>query len=341
MEAPRPALAFATYGSDKDGLVCSYLFAAGDRGQAIAADEAVMWLATPGAPGAFVWLHFNVSNAAAERFMQQHLTLPESFHESLHEDSGSTRVEQAGDSLVAVLHDVLYDFDFDASHVSTVSLCVGRRMLVSARAKPLRSIDRLRESVRDGEAFRSPIELLAHLLRDQADVMVRIVRDSTSRVNSIEDALLAGRVGSSRSRLGALRRVLVRLQRLLAPEPAALFRLLSRPPAWLGEEDAQELRQAAEEFSNAVADCAALVERVKVLQEELATLIGERTGRMLFILTVVTVLALPFNVIGGLFGMNVGGIPFADDASGFWVIVVLVAAFTTAAGIWALGKRPQ
>ena len=232
-------------------------------------------------------------------------------------------------------------FAFDASHASTVSLCVERRLMVSARSKPLRSIDRLRESVRQGETFRSTAELLAHLLRDQADVMVQIVRDATGRVNSVEDSLLANRVGSSRAKLGALRRVLVRLQRLLAPEPAALFRLLSRPPAWLGEQDQQDLRQAAEEFATAVADSAALGERVKILQEELAAVINERTNRTLFVLTVVTVLALPFNVIGGLFGMNVGGIPFAESTAGFWVVVGLVAAFTAVAGLWALGKRPQ
>jgi zinc transporter len=213
--------------------------------------------------------------------------------------------------------------------------------VISARAKPLRSIDRLRASVKEGESLRSPAELLAHLLRDQAEVMVQIVRDSTRRVDAIEDKLLASQVGSSRSQLGSLRRVLVRLQRLLAPEPAALFRLLSRPPAWLGEKDQQDLRQAAEEFSAAVADSAALVERVKILQEELAALLNERTNRTLFILTVVTVLALPFNVIGGLFGMNVGGIPFAEHPGGFWLVVFLVAAFTLVAGLWGLGKRPK
>jgi zinc transporter len=172
-------------------------------------------------------------------------------------------------------------------------------------------------------------------------VMVQIVRDSTTRVNAVEDGLLANRVGSSRAKLGGLRRVLVRLQRLLAPEPAALFRLLSRPPAWLSEQDVQDLRQAAEEFSAAVADSAALVERVKILQEELAALLNERTNRTLFVLTVVTVLALPFNVIAGLFGMNVGGVPFADSSEGFWVVVALVTLFTVCAGVWALGKRPQ
>jgi zinc transporter len=330
-----------TYGSDKDGLVCAYAFEREGSGLAVDGDAAALWLASPPEGDGFLWLHFNVTNAASERFMRQHLDLPEVFHESLHEETGSTRVEQAGDRLVAVLHDVLFDFAFDASHASSVSLCVGRRFMVSVRSKPLRSIDRLRESVRRGETFRSPAELLAHLLRDQADVLARIVRDGTGRVNAVEDSLLANRVGSSRAQLGTLRRVLVRLQRLLVPEPAALFRLLSRPPGWLEEQDLQDLREAAEEFSAAVADCSALVERIKILQEELAALLNERTNRTLFVLTVVTVLALPFNVVGGLFGMNVGGIPFGDNPAGFWIIVFLVAAFTGGAALWARGKRPR
>jgi zinc transporter len=287
----------------------------------------------------FLWLHFNVSNAAAQRWLKQHTSLPAAFYESLHEATASTRVEQSENSLLAVVNDVLFDFDYDAAHVSTVSLCVQPALLVSARTKPLRSVDRLREAVRAGETFRSPIELLAHLLHLQAEVLVRIVRESTTRADLVEDDLLANRLRSSRSEIGRLRRVLVRLQRLLAPEPAALFRLLNRPPAWVGERDIQDLRESAEEFSTAVADSAALVERVKLLQEELAAVINEQNNRSLFVLTIVTVLALPFNVIGGLFGMNVGGIPFGDHPGGFWVIVSLVATFTAATALVAWRRR--
>ena len=42
-------------------------------------------------------------------------------------------------------------------------------------------------------------------------------------------------------------------------------------------------------------------------------------------LGVVTVLALPINIIAGLLGMNVGGVPLADSPHGFWVIVVIVS----------------
>ncbi len=333
----------SSYGSDEAGLICGYVFDPGGCGRSIDSKEALELLSarrgSAEANSSFLWLHFNVSNAAAERWLEQNASLPQAFHDSLHETNPSTRVEQGEGALLAVLNDVLFDFDYDAAHVSTVSLSVQPRLLVSARAKPLRTSDRLREAVRGGETFRSPVELLAHLLHLQADVLARIVRESTSRTDRIEDNLLANRLQSSRADLGRARRVLVRLQRLLAPEPAALFRLLNRPPAWLGETDVQALRESAEEFSTAIADSGVLVERVKILQEELAAVIAEQNNRSLFILTIVTVLALPFNVIGGLFGMNVGGIPFAEHPWGFWTVVTLISTFTAVAALVARRRR--
>jgi zinc transporter len=213
------------------------------------------------------------------------------------------------------------------------------RLVVSARLRPLRSMDRLRASVRGGQSLRSSAELLAHLLRDQAEVLGDIVRQSTNQVNAVEDNLLADRISISRSELGTLRRSLVRLLRLLAPEPAALFRLLSRPPEWLSEEDIGELRQSAEEFSATVVDAGALAERLKILQEELAALISERTSRTLFILTVVTVLALPINLVAGLLGMNVGGIPFAQHSQGFLLVVSVLSLVTGILAYFLIVRR--
>ncbi len=157
-------------------------------------------------------------------------------------------------------------------------------------------------------------------------MLVDIVRRSSDQVDKIEDSVLVNRVAGHRAELSGLRRSLVRLERLLAPEPAALFRLLSRPPTWISEADIVALRQAAEEFTAVVADCTALVERAKLIQEEIAAMVTEQTNRSLFVLTFVTVLLLPFNVVGGLFGMNVGGIPYGDSPHGFWTIVLFICA---------------
>ncbi len=333
-------VAIQTYGSDHSGMVCGYLFAPGAAGRAIGSAEALDWLrhADERSSPDFLWLHFTLANNATEKWLRESLSLPDEFLEALHEGSRSTRIENADDRLVAVINDVLYDFSFGASDISTMWVSVDRHLVLTARRKPLRSIDRLRASVNKATRFGSPVELLVHLLSDQGDVLVQIVRDATDKVDGIEDTLLADRLDVGRVNLGALRRVLVRLRRLLAPEPAALFRLLNHPPEWMAEDDLQELRQATEQFSTVLADMAGLLERIKLLQEEVAESVNEQNNRSLFLLTVFTVLALPINIIAGLFGMNVGGIPLAEDKQGFWVIVGIVATFTLPA-LWLVWRR--
>lgn len=367
---PTPATA------DDHGLICAYLFqpvpATGDEAggepvlRAVPIDSAgaAAWLAArraadqaadagaddafaaesgePAPPpddATFVWMHFNLTNNAAERWLAEHAELSEIFFESLRGGSHSTRIERAEQALLAVLNDVRFDFSFEPSDLATLWISLDQRLMITGRRQPLRSIDLLRVAVRDGEPMRSSAELMVHLLRHQADVLLDIVRQATNRVDEIEDRLLAGRLNHKRTRLGSLRRLLVRLQRLLVPEPAALFRLLQHPPQWMHDVDVQDLREASEEFSVVLRDMVSLQERVKLLQEEVAAQVNEENSRSLFVLTVVTVLALPINIIAGLLGMNVGGIPLADHPHGFLIIVVIVLTFTVVAGWLALRRK--
>jgi zinc transporter len=276
-----------------------------------------------GAAGSFLWLHFNLANQASVRWLRQRLALPAEFYESLEEQHNATRVEAATSAVVAVITDVTM-FGLEACEVSSMRVSVDARLFVSARHTPLSSVHRLREAVRNGEAFSSPLGLLTHLLNDQAHVLLRVVRETLTQIDAIEDQLLAGRPLASRAKLGTLRRTLVRLRRLLAPEPAALFRLLSRPASWMHPGDVELLRQAAEDLAAAVADCAAAIERVRLVQEEVGAAVTEQTNRTLFLLTVVTVVSLPMTIVPGLPGMNVGGVPL-QGGHGFWVVVATVA----------------
>lgn len=329
-----------SYGADASGLICGFRFGEDGQGQAVSAEQAVAWLNGDAATQGFVWLHFSLAHAATERWLREHISLSDVFHDALREKSRSTRVELDDDMLVAVVNDVHYNFAFEPSDISTLWLSVSPQLMVSARVQPLRSIDRLRAAVKQGRAVHSTVELLVHLMHDQCDVLVDIVRKVTARVDSLEDHLLLGRLSQQRTDLGALRRLLVRLQRLLAPEPSALFRLLQKPPGWICEADLQDLRQSTEEFSVALRDTAALEERTKLLHEEIAGRVAEENNRSLFVLTVVTVLALPINIVAGLMGMNVGGVPFAQSPHGFWIVVGIIATFGVVA-LWLAFRKQR
>lgn len=346
MPAPAPIRTSQTsqlssYGGDANGLICGFRFAPSAPIEAIDTPAAQQWLAHPQAVErtGFLWLHFNLSHAGAERWLREHAAMDESFFDALHEGSRSTRIERVLDSVFAVLNDVTYDFAFEASHVATMWISARAHLVVTARRSPLRSVDRLRAAVAAGRhAIRSAATLLDHLLREQADELVRIARQASARVDEIEDRLLAGRAHKLTAELTQLRRMSVRLQRLLAPEPSALFRMLANAPGWVQEDDRQRLRQASEEFAVVMRDIAALQERTKLLQEESAARVAEQNNRSLFTLTMVTVLALPINLISGLLGMNVGGVPWREHPAGFWIVVASIAVTTGLIARLATGR---
>ncbi|HYP69572.1 MAG TPA: CorA family divalent cation transporter, partial [Variovorax sp.] len=207
----------ANYGGDEAGLICGFLFDGQGVGQPVSSADAAEWLQGAGQAGPdavtprFAWLHFNLSQVAAERWLVRHARLSDDFFEMLHDGLFSTRIERADQALTAVINDVHFDFQLDASDISTLWISVDRRLVVTGRRHPLRSVDHLRTSVNRGESIRSTSDLLERLMRTQADVLVGIVRSVTDHIDKIEDQLLAGRLTPKRSRLGGLRRVLVRL----------------------------------------------------------------------------------------------------------------------------------
>ena len=311
------------YGGDEHGLICGFWIHPDRPTEALPTlAQAQARLSQP--DGGYLWLHLNLAHAGALPWLRRNAALAESFDEAQQQGSRSSRIERVGEHLFAVLNDVTFDFAFDVGDVSTLWMQVSEHLVLSVRRAPLRSVDRLRMAIKRGDRPRSSVALLDHLLRDQADELQRIVRQATERVDDIEDALLAGRHAGHGSEVAALRRLMVRLQRLLAPEPSALLRMLSNPPEWVAERDKQQLQQASEEFALVLRDIQALQERIRAVQDETSARVAQENNQTLYVLTMVTVLALPINLISGLFGMNVGGLPLLAHPHGVWVVVGLI-----------------
>lgn len=63
--------------------------------------------------------------------------------------------------------------------------------------------------------------------------------------------------------------------------------------------------------------------------------------KIIFTLTLITELALPINLVAGFFGMNVGGVPLANNPHGFILLVLVVTIFTCGAAWLVLRRRER
>lgn len=335
---PMPAVLGESLGADR-GLICGYRLRPNAAPQEIPTEEVAPALVQAQAGSdAVVWLHFNLSDARARRWLLDATFLPEALRELWREHDGNRRVELVEDGgLLLVVNDFSYDDASDPSEVAPLWCFASQHLLITARLHPLRSADELRLQMRSHLTASSGIEVAAQLLDIRTSRVKRLANEMTDQLDNIEDRILAGKIEQQRELLGRNRRLCARLRRQFAPERSDLNRFLHRPAGPLAEADREALQSSTDALAFALEEISELYERAKLLQEELASRLAENTGRNLYVLSIVTAVMLPMTLVTGIFGMNVGGLPGLHGDHAFWWVMLLIlasGAVTLAAFFW-------
>jgi zinc transporter len=332
----QPLPTFLSEGSNADrGLICGYQLSADFGAREVAPEKIVESLAREEVT---TWLHFNLADARARRWLLESTFLPEALREVLQDHSDSRRIEKVdGDGLLLVAGDFTYEEDSDPSEVAAIWCFSSAKLLITARVHPLKSSDDLRQRMRTGLRATSGIELLALLLDLRTARIKTLAAEMVDQLDDIEDQILAGNIELQREQLGRARRLCARLRRHFAPERSDMSRFMHRHGESFAEGDRDALQSSIDSLGLAIEEIAELYERAKLLQEELASRLAENTNRNLYALSILTAVLLPMTLVTGIFGMNVAGLPGMTGPGSFWWVMVVIfvsGAVTLALLFW-------
>jgi zinc transporter len=309
-------------GSADRGLICGYRLEEGRTPIEVAPDGVLQAFA---ADQGVAWLHFNLSDARARRWLLQASPLPQALREVLQEHDGNRRMEAVDGGVLFVISDFAYEHEPDAAETAPLWGYAAPHLLITARLHPVKSSDELRLRMRASVEARSGIELAVHLLEIRTTCIKRLASGMSVQLDDIEDEVLAGNIKEQRQQLGRARRLCARLRREFAPERSDFARFLHRDgQAALSAGDHEALAAGVESLAFALEEIAELYERAKLLQEELASRLAENTGRNLYVLSLLTAVLLPMTLVTGVFGMNVAGLPGLRDPGAFWWVMFLI-----------------
>ena len=306
---------------DNGGLICAFRFPGEGRTEPVKwneIDQAVTREAPP------VWLHFNGNDHRARHWIDKCPGLSRLARETLLGSDRRMRLEVIGDGLMGIVGDVQHDFDGNLSTIGMLRFYVDDHHLITLRHEPLSAVDNLRRVVATS-ALRpdGPIDLLIQLLNELSQTLGVVLAELTEGIDDIEDNLLAHKVLAEAGELARIRRDLAKLRRHLIPQRQALAGMVNLMPAWFTTANAQGVRQAVERLAATGSDLEQLQERAVLLQSELSARLAEMTNHNLYVLSILTAIFLPLTLISGIFGMNVGGLPWVGTPWGFaWVMVL-------------------
>jgi zinc transporter len=280
------------------------------------------------------WLHFNLSDARARRWLLDAAFVPTALREVLQEHDENRRIEATDGGLLLVISDFTYEDESDPSEVATLWCYADHHLLITARVHALKSSDELRLRMRTGITAASGIDLAAQLLDIRTARVKQLATGMIRQLDDVEDEILAGNIKQQREQLGRARRLCARLRREFAPERADLGRVLHRSGHSLSEADRGVLESSVESLGFAIEEIAELYERAKLLQEELASRLAENTGRNLYVLSLLTAVLLPMTLVTGFYGMNVAHLPGASSIGLVTLLILAGGGITLAVLFW-------
>ena len=304
---------------DYHGLLCGFLLRPQAPAQQLEWDDVFEAF---GIPNSAVWLHFNLVDSRARDWIANCDRIPQVARELLLAADPHIQLEVVEDGLMGAIGDLYYEFQADPDSLGLLRIYIDRGCMISVRRRPLKAIDRLRRDLNAGESIESPMDLMVHLVDLLNDMFDRVVTDLREVVEDLEDQILKENFYADRRELSRVRRLLAQLRRHLnANRHAFVARLMPHLPSWCSENELSELRRDLDRLNAVAQDLELVQERARLVQEEMASRLQETVNRNLYMLSIVTTIFLPITLITGLFGMNVGGLPWTEDPLGFlWCV---------------------
>lgn len=285
----------------------------------------------------YVWRHL-ARTAESERALLADPEIPESLAWAMLERDTQPRVARDGKVTLLILRGINNGAEAEPEDMISLRLALLADRIVSLEVRRLPFVDRLIEDFREGRAPASVGDFVLRLvesLRADAEPVLDELEDDIARLEQTSLGVEGRLDAQDRASLTDARQDAIMLHRFIAPQAAALETLARTPPDWLV--DAAAIREEGEAFRRIGADLDALRSRAQVIAEEISIAMSERTNRIMLTLSLVSVVFLPLTFLTGLLGVNLAGIPYADDPASFWLFTALLALVTGIA-IW-LARR--
>ena len=272
----------------------------------------------------FVWLHFNRIEAGTEQFFNADEETDQHATQTLLADDSRPRTIPDRGNILLNLRGVNLNDGSQAEDMIGIRFYVQNDRVLSIESRPLRATEdiitrltRLSSPLTTGGFIAAYAQLIL-------ENMSPTVTELNEQVDSLEEMIDDATASKSRSKIADLRRQAILLRRYIAPQRDALNALSGQNLDFINADDRLKLRDCADQTTRITEELDAVRERCAIVKDQLTDMRAEEMNRNMMILSVVAAIFLPLGLISGMFGINVGGMPWTDSPNGFWIVTAMV-----------------
>jgi len=321
-------------GSAATGIVWVYRFRPDGTAELVANDRVSETLADHGA--GWVWVHLGLADMRCRTWIARHAPISEIAREVLAGPDAHLRLDIIGSEIVGVLPDLHQEIGQRSDDLVRLRFVMTERMLITARQRPVHSVEVNRRAIESGKRFPTAMSLLDAVIDEFADAVGQMAEGLGDELDKIEELMMHDEPTDERARIGRIRLQTARVHRQLAQLKAIFHRLEPRLAAD-NAPAALAIRALAQKLDAIDHEVGSLQQRARLLLDEVAAKMTEVTNRRLFTLSILSACLLPPTLVTGFFGMNTKDMPLQNTDGGTWFALLIAFA---AGGVcyWALRR---
>jgi zinc transporter len=296
----------------------------------IGREEAIVY----SGPG-FIWLHVEGGEEEDLAALTRQGDIPDVAANALIATETRPRCDRIGNGALVNLRGLAQTQTEDSDRLVSIRLWVRAGKVNSVTRRPLLATKAVVRKMEQGR-ITDPGDLVAGFARaisKELDPQVAALGDD---LDDCESGLEPHLVYKFRTVIARIRSEAIAYRRFVAPNRDALLTLARLDFDWLAEEDRLHIREAADRFARMTEELEAVRERAALLHEQLTDMRAEQLDQRSLLISIVAFVFLPLTFITGLLGMNVAGIPYAEEPWAFAAVVGICIAIGVAVFAWFL-----
>lgn len=266
--------------------------------------------------GDLVWVHLSTTDGRAQTWLRERAHLDEDVVDALTADETRPRCEKYEDGALLNLRGRSQDQMSTSDPLASVRIWAVKGRVISVTRKPLIAVPVVEKAVEAGEVL-DPGDLITAFATAITADLDPVVADLGDDLDACEESLNPDRVFELRRTVTRVRVTAIGYRRFMAPQRAALEKLAGLPGDWLGDDDRRHLAAAADRAARMTEELEAIRERAALVHETLTDLRAEQLDSRSLVIAIVAMVFLPLTFITGVYGMNVKGLPYADEPWAF------------------------
>lgn len=271
------------------------------------------------------WVHLDANSSQARAWIENEISyLDHIIIDALLAEETRPRIVEYEEGALLILRGVNLNENAQPEDMISIRLWIDQSRIISVQRRPLKATNDIAERLKAGKGPKNSGDFIYMLASRLFERMEPVFMELDEELDSLEEAVMEEASTTDRQGISKVRKQAIIFKRYIAPQRDVISHLRSSELPWLDQTQKRRLQECLDRVIRYIEDLDTIRERAQIIKDELSNALADKMNKNLYALSIIAAIFLPLGFLTGLLGINVGGIPGAENPNAFLLFILIL-----------------